>query len=54
MGTSNYRNDDGGTYDDITLTADPFIDAANGDFNLNATAGGGAVLRSTKYTVGGA
>lgn len=52
MGTSNYRNDDGGIYGDITLTADPFIDAANGDFNLNGTAGGGAVLRSTKYTVG--
>lgn len=53
MGTSNYRNDDGGIHGDITLTADPFTDAANGDFNLNATAGGGGVLRSTKYTVGG-
>ena len=41
------------TFPSVTLTADPFIDAANGDFNLNATAGGGAVLRSTKYTVGG-
>lgn len=38
--------------DPIALTADPFIDAANGDYNLNATAGGGAVLRSTKHTVG--
>jgi hypothetical protein len=39
--------------DPITLTADPFVDAANGDFNLNADAGGGATLRSTNYTLGG-
>ncbi len=39
--------------DGITLTADPFVDAANDDFNLNNAAGGGAVLRSTKYTLGG-
>jgi hypothetical protein len=39
--------------DRITLTADPFVDAANGDFNINNAAGGGAVLRSTKYTLGG-
>jgi len=38
--------------DPITLTANPFTDAANGDFNLNASAGGGAVLRSTNYTLG--
>jgi hypothetical protein len=37
----------------ITLTADPFVDAANGDFNLNATNGGGGTLRSTNYTLGG-
>jgi hypothetical protein len=37
----------------ITLTADPFVDAANNDFNINNAAGGGAVLRSTKYTLGG-
>lgn len=30
----------------ITLTADPFVNAAGGDFRLNATAGGGAALRS--------
>jgi hypothetical protein len=42
-----------GTHDDnITLTADPFIDATSGDFNLNASAGGGAVLRSINYTLG--
>lgn len=29
----------------ITLTADPFTDAAGGDFSLNATAGGGALCR---------
>lgn len=37
----------------ITLTADPFVSASTGDFNLNADAGGGAVLRSNNYTVGG-
>ncbi len=31
----------------ITLTADPFVNAASGDFNLNNTAGGGALLRDT-------
>jgi hypothetical protein len=30
---------------DITLSADPFVDSANGDFNINNTAGGGADLR---------
>jgi len=43
----------GSDRDPIALTADPFVDAANGDFNLNATAGGGATLRSTNYTLGG-
>lgn len=38
---------------DVQLTADPFTDAANGDFNLNATNGGGGTLRSTKHTLGG-
>ena len=36
----------------LTLTADPFVDAAGGDFNLNATNGGGAVLRSTSINLG--
>lgn len=31
---------------DIALSADPFVDAANGDFNINNTAGGGASLRA--------
>lgn len=39
--------------DSITLTADPFVSASTGDFNLNADAGGGATLRSTNYTLGG-
>lgn len=30
----------------ITLTADPFTDAANGDFSLNDDAGGGALLKN--------
>lgn len=51
--TNNYSDYATNQDNDVELTADPFIDAANGDFNLNATAGGGAVLRSTKYTVGG-
>ncbi len=37
--------------DRITLTADPFVDAANGDFNLNADAGGGALLRANNYAL---
>lgn len=32
--------------DPITLTADPFVDAANGNFNLNEVAGGGLKLRN--------
>ena len=47
---SNFSNLTSGS-NNITLTADPFVDAANGDFNLNAD--GGATLRSTNYTIGG-
>ena len=36
---------------DITLSADPFTDAASGDFSLNITAGGGALLRGTAYSL---
>jgi hypothetical protein len=32
--------------DDITLTSDPFVNAASGDFNINDTSGGGALLRA--------
>jgi hypothetical protein len=31
----------------VTLTADPFTNAAGGDYSLNTTAGGGALLRGT-------
>jgi hypothetical protein len=37
----------------INLTADPFTDAASGDFSLNNDAGGGAVLRAITETLGG-
>lgn len=37
--------------DDTTLTADPFVDAANGDFNINNIAGGGASLRAVTVTL---
>ena len=47
---SNYSNLNAGV-NDITLTADPFADAANGDFNLNADAGGGATLRANNYAI---
>lgn len=41
----------GGETNRITLTADPFVDAANGDFNLNNDSGGGADLRNVTITV---
>lgn len=34
---------------DVTLTADPFTNAAAGDYSLNTAAGGGALLRGTGY-----
>ena len=33
----------------ITITGDPFVDAANGDFRLNNTAGAGAALRAAGF-----
>lgn len=39
-------------FDPITLTADPFTNAASGDFSLNDTAGGGAVLKAATLVVG--
>lgn len=45
--TGNYIDIDG-----ITLTADPFTDAANDDFSLNSDAGGGAVLRAETMVMG--
>jgi hypothetical protein len=44
--TSGNRNDVNAGANDITLTADPFVDAAGGDFNINNTTGGGADLRA--------
>jgi hypothetical protein len=37
---------------DITLSSDPFVDAANGDFNLNTSNAGGRTLRAANYTIG--
>lgn len=34
---------------DLTLTADPFTNAAAGDYSLNNTAGGGAVVKATGF-----
>jgi hypothetical protein len=36
---------------DITLSTDPFVDAATGDFRLNATAGGGAALKNVAFPI---
>lgn len=36
-----------------TLTADPFVDAVNGDFNINNVSGGGALLRAVTYDLPG-
>lgn len=35
--------------DDVTLTASPFVDAANNNFSLNSKAGGGAACRQVGY-----
>jgi hypothetical protein len=37
--------------DQITLSADPFTNAASGDFSLNTAAGGGALLRAASLDV---
>lgn len=49
------RTDGNETFDlgVITLTADPFTNAAGGDFSLNNTVGGGALLRSLGYGIPG-
>ena len=49
--SSNYQNLTSGP-NDITLTADPFTDAAAADFTINSDAGGGSTLRSTAFTLG--
>lgn len=37
--------------DKISLSADPFVDLANGDFNINNDAGGGALLRAATLSL---
>lgn len=41
------------TSNDITLTGDPFTNAAGGDFSLNVTAGAGAACRNIAYSFPG-
>lgn len=49
-GTNTFRNPTQGLREsNITLTADPFVDGANGNFALNSTAGGGAALKALGY-----
>ena len=55
-GFSNYESLDETTTDanrvfNTELTADPFVDSSNDDFNINNTAGGGAVLRAENADV---
>lgn len=47
--TSGARNHSNAGTGDVTLTADPFTDAANGDFSLNNDAGGGALLKKLGF-----
>lgn len=49
---SNFSNLTSGA-NNITLTADPFVSAANGNFNLNDFPGGGNLLRAKYYELGG-
>ena len=42
--TSGQRNNIPAHSDDVTMTADPFSDAAGDDFSLNTAAGGGALI----------
>lgn len=50
--TNNYSDYATNQNNDVQLTADPFTDAANGDFSLNSDAGGGAVLRAETMVIG--
>lgn len=53
--SGNYRtgSDQPILIDWLTITGDPFVDAANGDFRLNDTPGAGAVLRGAGLGVYG-
>jgi len=48
--TSGPRNNLAAGPGDITLTADPFVNAAGGDYSLNAVAGGGAACKGAGYS----
>ena len=52
IGISNYLNSYGGQVGDVSAASDPFVDSANGDYNLNDTASGGAILRSNNHLIG--
>jgi hypothetical protein len=45
--SGNYRNTTPESF--VALTADPFTNSAGGDYSLNSTAGGGALLRGTGW-----
>lgn len=47
--TSGARNGISAGAHDVTLSADPFTNAAGGDFTLNSTAGGGAALKGVAF-----
>lgn len=46
---SDHRNNLSAGTGDVTLTADPFTNAAGGDYSLNNTAGGGAACRAVAF-----
>ncbi len=46
---TNARNNLAAGTGDVTLSADPYTNAAGDDYTLNSTAGGGAALRSAGY-----
>ncbi len=47
--TSGNRNNVAISTSDIAITADPFTNSAAGNYGLNSTAGGGAVLKATGF-----
>lgn len=47
--TSGNLNNANAGYNDVTLTANPFVNGASNNFALNSTAGGGASLRGTGF-----
>ncbi len=46
---TNYSVTPPNRFNAVTLTADPFTNGTGGDFSLNATAGGGALLRGAGF-----